>query len=139
MLALLDVNVLLALAWPNHQHHDRAHAWFLRESGGGWATCAITQLAFVRLSSNTAYTPAAVTPSDAAALLVKLASHATHRFLADLPPIAVDLFVRTVGHQQTTDAYLVYVAEHHNGRIVTFDAPLRQHARSAEAVTVIGL
>jgi predicted nucleic acid-binding protein len=29
--ALPDANVLLALAWPNHQHHERAHGWFLRE------------------------------------------------------------------------------------------------------------
>ena len=32
--ALLDTNVLLALAWPNHQHHAQAHAWF---AAHGWA------------------------------------------------------------------------------------------------------
>lgn len=26
--ALPDVNVLVALAWPNHVRHGRAHAWF---------------------------------------------------------------------------------------------------------------
>ena len=26
--ALLDVNVLIALAWPNHVHHAAARAWF---------------------------------------------------------------------------------------------------------------
>ena len=28
MVALLDVNVLVALAWPNHVHHTQAHRWF---------------------------------------------------------------------------------------------------------------
>lgn len=40
--ALLDINVLLALAWPSHQHHAAAHGWFARESRHGWATCAFT-------------------------------------------------------------------------------------------------
>ena len=25
---LLDVNVLIALAWPSHAHHEAAHHWF---------------------------------------------------------------------------------------------------------------
>ena len=28
MIALPDVNVLIALAWPNHVHHDAARSWF---------------------------------------------------------------------------------------------------------------
>ncbi|MFN0130032.1 MAG: hypothetical protein ACKV19_25485 [Verrucomicrobiales bacterium] len=42
--ALLDTNVLLALAWPNHQHHAQAHTWFSANAKKGWATCALTQL-----------------------------------------------------------------------------------------------
>lgn len=136
-LALLDVNVLLALAWPNHQHHGRAHEWFFRESGNGWATCALTQLAFVRLSSNPSYTSAAVTPPVAASLLIALALHDKHQFWSDLPPVAVDVFTRALGHQQVTDAYLVRLAERYGGRVVTFDAPLREHARDPHAVTVV--
>jgi predicted nucleic acid-binding protein len=33
--ALLDTNVLLALARPNHQHHAQAHAWFAAGSKMG--------------------------------------------------------------------------------------------------------
>src|SRR5205814_1264025 len=29
-IALLDVNVLIALLWPAHQHHEAAHAWIER-------------------------------------------------------------------------------------------------------------
>lgn len=33
--ALLDVNVLVALAWPSHIQHGLAHRWFVRNAGGG--------------------------------------------------------------------------------------------------------
>ena len=41
---LLDVNVLLALAWPNHQFHVAAIERLERKKER-WATCALTQLA----------------------------------------------------------------------------------------------
>jgi len=49
---LLDVNALLALAWPNHQFHDAVVERLERQPASLWATCALTQLGFVRLSSN---------------------------------------------------------------------------------------
>jgi hypothetical protein len=51
---LLDVNVLLAVARPNHQFHA---AGLLTAGGSVWATCGLTQLDFTRLSAD----PAAVT------------------------------------------------------------------------------
>jgi toxin-antitoxin system PIN domain toxin len=135
--ALLDANVLLALAWPNHQHHAAAHRWFGREAAHGWATCALTALAFVRLSSNPAYTAAAVTPSEAATLLRDFTGHRHHRFWAAAPPPLPALFARAAGHQQVVDAYLVGLAQHHRGRLATFDAPLAAHAGDAGLVHVI--
>ncbi|MBX3177131.1 MAG: hypothetical protein KF886_07220 [Candidatus Hydrogenedentes bacterium] len=44
--ALLDVNVLLALARPTHLHHDAAHRWFMDNHTAGRATCPMTQCAF---------------------------------------------------------------------------------------------
>ena len=49
---LLDVNALLALAWPKHQFHDAILERLERRPAPRWATCALTQLGFVRLSSN---------------------------------------------------------------------------------------
>ena len=40
---LLDVNVLIALGWPNNKHHDSARRWFASIAAGGWATCPLTQ------------------------------------------------------------------------------------------------
>jgi toxin-antitoxin system PIN domain toxin len=135
--ALLDLNALLALAWPTHQHHQAAHQWFQKESRHGWATCALTQIGFVRLSSNPSYSADAVTPRDAAALLSQLTAHKWHRFWLDLPALDARTFNRAAGHQQVMDAYLVRLARHHKGRVVTFDTRLAAHATSPSEVTTI--
>ncbi|WP_291980562.1 TA system VapC family ribonuclease toxin [Luteitalea sp.] len=135
--SLLDVNVLLALTWPSHQHHQAAHQWFRRESRHGWATCALTQLAFVRLSANPSYSPDFVTPQEAATLLVRLTAHARHRFWNDLPGLDASTLQHAQGHQQVMDAYLVQLARHSRGRVVTFDARLAAHATGDHEVTTI--
>jgi toxin-antitoxin system PIN domain toxin len=135
--ALLDTNVLLALAWPNHQHHAQAHVWFAAEAKKGWATCAFTQLGFIRLSSNPAYATGAVTPQDAAALLRQWTRIKTHRFWSS--PAADDpaLYARAIGHQQVNDAWLVEVARRNSGRLVTLDTRLPVHALEDGLVDVI--
>lgn len=135
---LLDVNVLLALAWPTHQHHHAAHQWFHKESNHGWATCALTQLGFVRLSSNPSYSVDAVTPQDAATLLARLTAHKRHRFWTELPALNASGLTHATGHQQVMDAYLVSLARHHKGRVVTFDSRLMAHAGGGSLVTTIG-
>jgi hypothetical protein len=42
MTALLDVNVLIALGWPDHVHHAAARHWFGQSCSNGWATTPIT-------------------------------------------------------------------------------------------------
>lgn len=49
MVGLLDVNVLVALLVPEHQHHDAAIEWFAAEANQGWATCAVTELGVIRV------------------------------------------------------------------------------------------
>ena len=43
-LRLLDVNVLPALAWPNHPFHEISRVWFVRTAKHGWASCLHHQL-----------------------------------------------------------------------------------------------
>ncbi len=136
--ALLDANVLLALAWPNHQFHAAAHRWFAREAGGGWATCALTQLAFVRLSANPAFTRFPAAPAEAARLLGLCTAHVGHRFWDSAPAPAPADFARALGHQQVNDAYLLALVVHRRGRLVTFDTRIRALAGpSAERVLVL--
>ncbi len=52
MIRLLDVNVFVALAWPNHVHHDAVRSWFTETRTSGRATCSLTEAGFVRVSCN---------------------------------------------------------------------------------------
>lgn len=136
---LPDVNVLLALAWPNHQFHTAARQWFAMLTNA-WSTCAITQLGFVRLSSNPAYSTHAKTPLEAVLLLRQLVARPGHEYVDALPPVSSrsfeDLASRLQGHKQTTDAYLAILAQEHALSLVTFDRRLRAIA-SPEAEVVI--
>ena len=57
--ALLDVNVLVALFQPDHVHHELAHDWFAENRRAGWATCPITETGLVRLLANPRFHTAA--------------------------------------------------------------------------------
>jgi toxin-antitoxin system PIN domain toxin len=128
MVALLDVNLLVALAWPNHVHHAQAHLWFRGRAASGWATCSLVELGFVRVSSNARAIPAAVSPQEAMALLQRITALPGHRFWADDVQLAESPLVarsRIVGHQQVTDAHLIGLAQRHGGRLATFDMGVR--------------
>jgi len=139
-LLLLDVNVLLAIAWPNHQFHTAAVSAL--SSHARWATCALTQLGFIRLSSNPAAIPTAKSPHQAAGLLARLVSDSSHVYLDCLPAPASeawrDTFAELLGHQQVTDAYLLRLAAANNAVLVTFDRRLESAAGGQAAVRVIG-
>jgi hypothetical protein len=127
---LLDINFLLALAWPTHVHHRAAQAWF-DSNRLTWATCTVTQLGFVRLSSNPAFTrhePKA--PAEARDMLRRIAALPDHQFWPEPPRGLTDAFldpifaqVRT--HASVTDGYLVAAAHWNGGKLVTFDGPLK--------------
>jgi uncharacterized protein len=133
---LLDVNVLLALAWPNHEFHSAAHRWWT-ESRKRWATCALTELGFIRLSSNPAFTRDAVTPYEAAALLEHLATVERHEYWSELPRLSRDEFRRMTGHKQVTDFYLMKLATIHKAKVATFDSRI-QAITTPETLELIG-
>jgi toxin-antitoxin system PIN domain toxin len=139
-LLLLDVNVLLAIAWPNHQFHAAAIAAL--SNGGAWATCALTQLGFIRLSSNPAAVGAAKSPPEAAALLARMVADSAHIYLDSLPAPASadwrDAFAKLLGHQQVTDAYLLRLALANNAVLVTFDRRLESAAGDKSRVITLG-
>ena len=145
MVALLDVNALVALAWPNHVHHETAHLWFREQQDRGWATCPLTESGFVRVSSNPATTPEARTPREALELLELMVAAAGHVFWHDDVSLATDELVfreRLVGHRQVTDAHLLALAMRRGGRLATFDRGILQlvpRGRSApDVVELIG-
>jgi uncharacterized protein len=121
---LLDVNVLLALAWPTHVHHLAAHRWFAENHGAGWATCPLTQLGFARLSMQPAVVKIPILFEDVMVALAQMTANPAHRFwplAGGLSDIRDEIRVRVVGHHQLTDAVLIDLAIRHQGRLATFD------------------
>jgi hypothetical protein len=109
-----------------------------------WASCPFTQTAFVRILSNPAFSPNALTPGDAIALLQSNLGHAAHQFWHDdigLVQAMALLQRKIVGHQQVTDAYLLALAIHKKGRLATLDrkltALLPEKTAVRDVVTVI--
>lgn len=123
--ALLDVNVLIALAWPNHAHHGRARRWFEHHHRSGWATTPVSESGFVRVSSNRAAIATATTPELALELLRQMTALPGHEFwIDDLRLVTDDRADASlmISHRDVTDAHLLAVAERHGGRLVTFDS-----------------
>lgn len=140
MVALLDVNVLTALAWPNHDHHQYADDWFVAAAKSGWATCPITESGFVRISANPRALSATASPQDAIAMLRGLREVGTHHFWADdvsivgspeFPAAAL------VGHKQVTDAHLLALARRRGGVLVTFDRRLAALSQNPPAELIL--
>ena len=118
------MNVLVALAWPNHVHHRQAVRWFVGIRDDGWATCPITESGFVRVSSNDRVLPEARTPLEARTLLAALRTKGAHWFWEDDVSVADDpcgVFAAMLGHRQVTDAHLLTLAIRRGGALATFD------------------
>jgi uncharacterized protein len=124
--ALLDVNVLIALLDADHIHHTRARNWLEGNIASGWASCTITQNGCIRILSQPGY-PNALRPSDVAARLREASEAVFHQFWAEGPSLLAPGLVSweyIVGLRQVTDAYLLALAVHHDGRLITFDHTL---------------
>jgi hypothetical protein len=122
--ALLDVNVLVALHDTTHKHHEYAHHWLSRNSRYGWATCPITVNGCIRIMSNTAYSSVATTAAEIASRLRSFCSSLDHHFWPDSVSLLDESLFQTSligGHQKITDAYLLGLAVRNHGRLATFD------------------
>ena len=122
--ALLDLNILTALLWPAHEHHEAAHRWFGVRRKARWATCAITELGLIRLVTNPSFSRDALSPADALVLLASNLAHESHDFwIEDLSVVAaLEAVPRKLQvYKQVTDAYLLALAGHHQGVLATFD------------------
>ena len=123
MTFLLDVNVLMALLWENHEHHQVARAWLRRATD--FATCPVSQLGFARVSSHPSL-GYSMLPDQAFSVLRAFLSDARHRFVSD-DLSCDDRVVRTdvmMSANQITDHYLVALARHHRLTLATFDEAL---------------
>jgi uncharacterized protein len=116
---LLDSNVLIALATPEHSLNTRAAKWF--QAGRMFATCPMTQGALFRFHMRVGV---GATAESARQLLQTIGSLPRHEFWPDdLPYLEVET-KGIVGHRQVTDAYLVALARAHGGALATLDEGL---------------
>ena len=139
---LLDVNLLLALSDPMHVHHEAAHQWFGKAGHYAWATCPLTENAYVRIASHPSYPNR---PGDAAVVLESLRRFydvAEHDFWPeDVSLLDLVLPGATLSHSQVTDVYLLGLAARKGGKLATFDRriPSQMVRGGSEALEVIGV
>lgn len=133
-IALLDVNVLIALFDPNHPNHETAHRWFGRNRKRGWASCALTVNGCIRILSSPAYPSFNTTPGEVISRLRTLCASPDHHFWAESVSLLDDKLFRPLaigGHQRIADIYLLGLAVRKNGALATLD-------RSISLKAVIG-
>jgi toxin-antitoxin system PIN domain toxin len=143
MRALLDVNVLIALLDAHHVHHRSAMAWLEKNFHHGWASCPITQNGCVRILSQSAY-PNRAPAAEIAVRLAEACAESAHAFWADdisiVPAGALD-WQRLITARHLTDAYLLSLAVHRQGRFVTLDRNIPLEAvpgASSQHLAIIG-
>jgi len=120
MIYLLDVNVLVALGFQQHEFHDRVALWVRAEQPAPLATCSITELGFVRVLSQTPGYDLAI--GQARTLLLRLKESVSPRFtfindshdVSRIPP-----WVKTA--RQITDGHLVQLAKANGAVLATLD------------------
>ena len=120
MTRLLDVNLLMALLWENHEQHERARRWLRTLTE--FATCPVSQLGFARISSHPML-GYGMSPEQAFGVLRSLLADARHRFVPD--DLSCEDRVlhteRVPGANHVTDHYLAALARQHGLTVATFD------------------
>jgi toxin-antitoxin system PIN domain toxin len=124
MIYLLDVNVLLAMHYATHVHHDRAERWLddlgRRGALGRFATCSITELGFVRIAGNK-NVDLAQNVTAARRDLKRLKEEWSFSFVTD-PLGAAHLPSWVERPRHVTDGHLLALATARGARLVTLDS-----------------
>ena len=120
MIYLLDVNALLALAHASHTSHGRAEAWVKTlRLADKLATCAITELGFVRVAPQARLSPDVTHSRE---LLARLKRSKRPAFVLLPDGLGADTLPAWVkAPAQTTDGHLLALAGAHSAQLATFD------------------
>lgn len=121
---LPDVNVLVALFKPSHQHHQIAHHWLANCTS--FATTPMTESGFIRISMTRTPTDEPRSAGQAISDLVELKSDKKAEFWPDNISLTDhrSVVAHLTGPKQVTDTHLLNLAISHGGRLVTFDNKL---------------
>ena len=121
---LLDANVLIALGDAGHAHGDAAIRFFEEEAvRSGWATCPLTENAFLRILGNPGYPNGPGSTEGARMQLAKLIAAPGHQFWPDdLSLTDAKKLPRLPASRDLTDLYLLALAVKRQARFASFDA-----------------
>lgn len=122
MTYLLDANVLIATGYTRHQFHKRVGNWISNErseSEFALATCAITELAFVRAGAQAGYFVDVSTAKRALSQLKRNKVIPVQFLPDDLEIDSLPPWVKTP--RQTTDGHLIALANRHGIKLATLD------------------
>jgi predicted nucleic acid-binding protein len=125
---LLDVNALLALAHAAHVHHGRMEVWVCSLSRRDrLATCAITELGFVRIAPQVRLSPDVAAARALLSVLRRNRRRPFVRLSDELGADSLPSWVRTPA--QTTDGHLVALAAARDARLATLDEAIPDAVR----------
>lgn len=120
---LLDINVLITIHSPAYDGFRAVRQWFLTKGVHSFATCAITEAGFIRISTQIS-AKANVGMEEAQIALTELKKQSGHAFW----PMTIGYLEATQRfspyprtHGQITDAYLLGTAIHHKAKLATLD------------------
>jgi len=123
---LPDINFWLAVTFQAHVHHPSAKAWMDTAPQQSCSFCRITQMGFLRLSTNRNVFPLdALSMNDAWQAYDDLLSD--HRVVFAEEPGQLEVAWRTLTQSETSstkvwsDAYLAAFAQAADFEVVTFD------------------
>lgn len=124
---LLDVNVLVALSFPESESHQIAQRWFSAQPDRLWATCSLTQAGLLRAAWVLLGRTHGALPT-ALASLEQSCSVPNHEFWpdsVDLRDLSANHRARLIGRNQVADMQLLPLAHKRRSQLVTFDAGVR--------------
>jgi toxin-antitoxin system PIN domain toxin len=127
---LLDVNVLIALCDELHAHHRDAHRWFTSEGNQSWATCPLTENAFIRITSKPSYPRSTGSVTEQLKVLRELCQIPGHQFWPD----EVSLLRQEIWSNMDltnpadlTDLYLIALAIKRGAKFATLEHTIPAH------------
>ena len=119
---LLDANVLIAMGDASHVHHQRVQQWFHAQPGRAWATCALTENAFLRIIGAVSYPGHIGDPEVVRALLTQMCAFPGHQFWNDSVSLRNAVQFPTLpSAKHLTDIYLLGLAVSHKAKLATLD------------------
>ena len=117
----MDISTLLAAIWQTHSLHAEADAWVV---GKGLATCALSELGFLRISTHPKG-PFRASMGDARLLL---ADFPDKHDCAFIPADLSGLRSQAANSETVTACYLADLAASHAMKFATLDTRIRHRA-----------